>query len=91
MSAPIGALRARVRLECPVVGPDGATAWDEMATVWAAFGLSDDGCRFELRGPRDVRAGWRVALGDRRFRIRGVRDGDDRGARLLLECEEEAS
>lgn len=89
MSAPIGALRARIRLERPAPDPDdGMVAWEEVATVWAAIAFTDI-VRFELRLRRDVRSGWRVALGDRRFRIVALRDGAD--ARLLLDCEEETT
>ena len=54
--------------------------------MWAAIAFHET-VHFELRLRRDVRPGWRVALGDRRFRIVALRDGDD--ARLFLNCEEE--
>lgn len=96
MNAPIGALRTRIHLERPTVAPDvsgGGVAWVEVGSAWACMhvGAADSAptIRFELRAHADVRRGWRVALGDRRFRINTVRDVNDRGARLLLECEEE--
>ena len=94
MSPPIGALRTRIRLERPTLAPDaGGLAWETAGTVWARMDVGSPGfaprVQFELRMRRDVQRGWRVALGDRRFRINAVRDGDDRGARLWLDCEEE--
>lgn len=94
MTASIGALRTRIRLEKPAPDPDSGVAWADVGAIWTRMTKDAEGprsIRVELRMRRDVRAGWRVALGDRRFRIIHIRDGDDRGARLFLDCEEEIS
>jgi SPP1 family predicted phage head-tail adaptor len=45
--------------------------------------------RLAIRMRRDVRPGWRVALGDRAFAVRAIADADRFGAILHLFCEEE--
>ena len=93
MNALIGALRLRVGLERPVVSVGGAVVWEAAGGAWARVTPAVAGepalCRLELRARRDVRPGWRVALGDRRLRISNVRAADDRGARLIIDCREE--
>lgn len=93
MSASIGALRTRIRLEKPVVvAGDGGVVWVSAGNVWAAWdfaGVPPTDIRFEVRQRDDVQPGWRVALNALRFRIHAVRGVNDRRARLLLVCEEE--
>ncbi|MGE0828216.1 MAG: head-tail adaptor protein [Hyphomonadaceae bacterium] len=67
--------------------------WAEIEPRGGAFGEFFDGpgartsYRFILRGPYDVRAGWRLVIGGRTLEVRGVSHLDV--ARLALDCVEE--
>jgi head-tail adaptor len=86
----IGDLRLRIGLERPEASPAGGVAFVSVGGAWAAHD-DESGARhrFAIRRRADVRPGWRVAWEGRRLRVLAVLDGDDRGARLDLVCEEE--
>jgi SPP1 family predicted phage head-tail adaptor len=77
-----------------------AIAWSDEGDVWAEIEASgaSEGVAFDMTpsvanyrvtiNRRDeVRAGWRIAWGDRRFRITGV--ADEGAPRIQLNCQEE--
>lgn len=84
----IADLRRQLRLERPEsIG--GVLVFTDVAGAWAALAEEGARARFTIRMRRDVRAGWRVVMDQRRFRVVAALDADDRGARLDLICEEE--
>lgn len=81
----ISDLSVRIALQRPeIVG--GVVSFVDAGGAWAALDDAERP-RFSIRMRRDVRAGWRVAWDQRRFRIAAALDAD--GARLDLICEEE--
>lgn len=77
-----------------------AIAWSDEGDAWAeieaggageraAFDAAPSTASYRITINRrdDVRAGWRIAWGTRRFRIIGV--ADDGAPRLQLNCQEE--
>lgn len=92
-------LRSPLRVADEIGGA--AIAWIDQGEVWAeieatgasenvAFDVAGAVGRFRVTINRraDIRAGWRLAWGDRVLRISGVRD--DGAPRMDLNCEEEA-
>lgn len=77
-----------------------AIAWTDQGELWAEIestGASESSAfdalgaiasfRVAINRRNDVRAGWRLAWGERHLRITGVRD--DGAPRIELSCEEE--
>lgn len=96
MSAPADLLRERITLQRPTLAPDdlgaGAPGFSDVAALWGQLTpMGDDATpgawRIALRLRRDVRPGWRVSSGARRFSVRAVVEAD---ADLIhLYCQEE--
>lgn len=96
MSAPADILRERVMLQRPTLAPDdlgaGAPGFGDVAALWAELtpmgaDATPGAWRIALRLRRDVRPGWRVTRGARRFSVRAVVEAD---ADLIhLYCQEE--
>jgi head-tail adaptor len=103
MSDALGAMRHRVIVQKPTRIADeiggAALSWIDDGACWAEIGATGaseapafDAARainsFRVSiNRRDIAAGWRLAWGERRLRVIGVRD--DGGARLSLSCQEE--
>ena len=82
----IGALRERLLLQRPEsVG--GALTFTDVSGAWGQASAEAGRHRFIIRARADVRAGWRLVWGARRFRVVAAFDADD--ARTELLCEEE--
>lgn len=99
---PVGELRHRLILERAAIGPDDATTWTPVDTVFAAIepigaGEAEAGeavhgrvrHRIEMRRRDDLTSRDRLRLDDRIFRVVAVHDLDERRRRLVVLAEEE--
>lgn len=105
MALNIGSMRTRITLQKPVKSrSDGSlvTTWTDVATVWAAVHplvgkeyhsamqeQSESTHKINMRYRSDIRADWRIKLGNRELDIASPPINiDERNVELVLYCKE---